>query len=196
MSKYTVDLGEIQDYITHESVPNYNKCALLVIEMQETFRSDLGIISEDQIKNIKALTKHAETNGSKVIYVRHNDSSKGSQPMINWWGDELKYGSPNWQMIPEIDPKNNLIIDKNQYSAFFGTNLDDVLKQNGIEDVIITGVMTNCCCETAARDAFMRGYRVFFVNDATSTVNKELHIATLKNLAFGFAYIKDTKDLI
>lgn len=196
MSEYTVNLSEIQDYMTRDATPNYNKCALLVIEMQETFRSDLGIISENQIKNIKNLTTHAESNGSKIIYIRHNDSSKSSQPMINWWGDELKIGSPNWQLIPEIDPQNNLIIDKNQYSAFFGTDLNDTLKQNGVEDIIITGVMTNCCCETAARDAFMHGYRVFFVNDATSTTSKDLHIATLKNLAFGFAYIKDTKDLL
>lgn len=84
MAEYNVDLSEIQDYIPHEAAPNYNKRTLLVIEMQETFLSDLGIISEEQIKNIKALTTHAETNGTTVIYVIHNDSSTSSQPIINW----------------------------------------------------------------------------------------------------------------
>ena len=51
------------------------------------------------------------------------------------------------------------------------------------------------CCETTARDAFIRDYRVFFVADATAAANEELHVASLKNLAYGFAYIIDTKAL-
>lgn len=55
--------------------------------------------------------------------------------------------------------------------------------------------MTNCCCETTARDAFVHDYRVFFVADATATANRELHIASLKNLAFGFAHVIDTEQI-
>lgn len=47
-------------------------------------------------------------------------------------------------------------------SVFWETGLDEILKSRGIAEIIITGVMTNCCCETTARDAFMRDYRVFF----------------------------------
>jgi len=75
------------------------------------------------------------------------------------------------------------------------TGLDDILKSRGIEEIIITGVMTNCCCEPTARDAFMRDYRVFFVSDATARVNEELHLATLKNLAHVFAHVLDTESL-
>lgn len=99
-------------------------------------------------------------------------------------------------MIDGFNITNRTVIDKNQYSAFFKTNLDEILKANHIEDVIITGVMTNCCCETTAREAFMYGYRVFFINDATSTFNEELHLATLKNLSFGFARVQNTQNLI
>jgi len=89
-----------------------------------------------------------------------------------------------------------LVLIKINTLLFFQTELHDVLQANKIEDVIIVGVMTNCCCETTAREAFMYGYRVFFINDATSTVNEELHLATLKNLSFGFACIQDTKHLV
>ena len=117
--------------------------------------------------------------------------------MISWWGgDKIEKNSPGWQIMKEFDTNKKIIIDKYQYSAFFETNLDNVLRTNNIEEVIITGVMTNCCCETASRDAFMRGYKVFFINDATSTVNEELHLATLKNLAFGFACIKNTDNIL
>jgi len=55
--------------------------------------------------------------------------------------------------------------------------------------------MTNLCCETKARDAFMRDFRVFFVADATATLYMELHLASLRNLAYGFAHIMDTEKI-
>ncbi|MCK4818432.1 isochorismatase family protein, partial [bacterium] len=104
--------------------------------------------------------------------------------------------SKDWELIKALKPSDtDEIIDKNRYSAFHGTGLDESLKLRKIDELIITGVMTNCCCETTARDAFVRDYRVFFVSDATATVNDELHVASLKNLAFGFAYIVSTKQL-
>ena len=111
-------------------------------------------------------------------------------------GDKIEKGSDGWQIISEFDTTGKTIVDKNQYSAFFKTHLDDILKKENIKDMIITGVMTNCCCETTARDAFMHGYRVFFMNDATATSSEELHLATLKNLSFGFAYVQNTQELI
>lgn len=65
----------------------------------------------------------------------------------------------------------------------------------GVEEVIVIGVMTNLCCETTAREAFVRGYRVFFSTDATATVSGELHDAALMNLAYGFAYLVDCDRL-
>lgn len=194
---YEINLQEIKEYNTHISKINEENAALLVIEMQEVFRSDMGLISDKQIQNVKSLIKYAKQKGIKVIYVRHNDSSENSTHMIRWWGgDKLEYGSAGWEIINELTPISDTIIDKSQYSAFYNTNLDEILKSNGITDIIISGVMTNCCCETAARDAFMRGYNVFFINDATATINEELHLATIKNLAFGFAQIMDTKNLV
>jgi isochorismate hydrolase len=55
--------------------------------------------------------------------------------------------------------------------------------------------LTNCCCESTARDAFVQDYRVFFVGDATATVKDELHLAFLKNLAFGFVHIASTDQI-
>jgi isochorismate hydrolase len=83
----------------------------------------------------------------------------------------------------------------NRYSVFQRTGLEERLRSGEIEELIITGVMTNCCCETTARDAFVKDFRVFFVSDATATANDELHIASLKNLAYGFAHIISTEQL-
>jgi len=194
---YTIDLTEIEEYNTHKANIDIKNAALLVIEMQNVFKSDMEIISDNQVSNIKNIIDWSEKCGAKVIYVRHNDSSPLSQPLINWWnGDKIEYGSEGWQIIEGFNTTGKTIIDKNQYSAFFETNLDNLLKSQSIKDIIVTGVMANCCCETTARDAFMRGYRVFFISDATATTCKDLHLATLKNLSFGFACIKSSHDLI
>ncbi len=190
---YNVDIA---DYNQRNNKLNKTDFALIVIEMQEAFRSDeLCLISQRQIDNVNRLLRFTKENKQSYI-VRHNDTNSSHQNMVNWWGSGISINSNDWNIIPEVDLEGAVIIDKTQYSAFFETNLECMLKDAGINDLIISGNMTNCCCETTARDAFMRGFNVFFVNDATATVNADLHTCTIKNLAFGFASIVNTSDII
>jgi nicotinamidase-related amidase len=87
------------------------------------------------------------------------------------------------------------VVLKHRYSAFYNTDLETVLRCLKVEDVVVAGVMTNMCCESTARDAYYRDYRVFFLADATGTINEEMNLASLLNLAFGFAYVT-TSDVI
>jgi nicotinamidase-related amidase len=85
--------------------------------------------------------------------------------LLKWWDEVITQGLSKWNRFKVINPLDNEpVIDKTRYSAFPGTSLDEILKYRKIEDLINTGVMTNCCCETTARDAFMKDYRVFFVS--------------------------------
>jgi isochorismate hydrolase len=116
--------------------------------------------------------------------------------LAGWWGEAIIYGSKDWELMKTMAPlETETVMDKNRYSAFYQTNLDEMLRSRGLEELIITGVMTNCCCDTTARDGFVRDYHIFFVSDATATVNEELHLASLKNLAYGFAHILSTEQL-
>ncbi len=194
---YIVNLEQIEEYNTRKLIVSPKRSALLIIEMQNVFLYESKMISEKQLYNIKTIIEASEKAGGHIIYVRHNDNAQISKSMVDWWeGDKIDYGSDGWKIIDGFDTTDKIVIDKNQYSAFFQTELHKILQANNIEDVIIVGVMTNCCCETTAREAFMYGYRVFFISDATSTVNEELHLAALKNLSFGFACIQDTKDIV
>jgi isochorismate hydrolase len=56
--------------------------------------------------------------------------------------------------------------------------------------------MTNICCESTARDAFFRDFRVFFIADATGSSTEELHIGALRNLAYAFAYVTTTGEML
>jgi isochorismate hydrolase len=64
-----------------------------------------------------------------------------------------------------------------------------------MKELIIGGVMTNLCCETTARDAFVHDYEVFFLKDGTATQNEEFQQATLLNLSFGFAQIVTCQEI-
>ena len=85
------------------------------------------------------------------------------------------------------DQPEDTIIKKDRYSAFYKTDLEETLRAKNIKDLVLGGVMTNLCCETTARDAFVRDFRVLFLADGTSTTTADFHLATLKNLSYGFA---------
>ena len=187
-------LTQIKDYNIRQAWPTPGKTALLVIDMQYNFNS----VAQPIADNVTSLIECFRANKGKILFTRHGhrDPKADGGMLGRWWGDLIRHGSEAWELIDEVHVQaSDTIIDKNRYSAFFGTELDDLLKTAGVEDLIITGVLTNCCCETTARDAFMRDYRVFFVADATAAPTEELHMASLRNLAYGFAYIANTKNL-
>jgi isochorismate hydrolase len=84
---------------------------------------------------------------------------------------------------------------KNQYDAFYNTDLEEYLRSKSVEQVIICGLLANLCCETTARSAFVRGFEVFFPVDATAAYNRDFHISTFRNLGFGFCPIIKTSEL-
>jgi len=187
-------LNEIDQYNIRRACPKPGRCALLVIDMQQYFLS----IATPVLGNVLSIIEACRSKGILIMFTRHGhrEVSEDGGMLAEWWGDLIERGSKDWELIKPLKPADvDGIIDKNRYSVFHGTGLDENLKSRKIDELIITGVMTNCCCETTARDAFVRDYRVFFVSDATATVNDELHVASLKNLAFGFAYIVSTGQL-
>jgi nicotinamidase-related amidase len=114
-----------------------------------------------------------------------------------WWEGKCLEGSPESEIHPGIAPRTNeKVVFKHRYSAFYNTDLETVLRCLKVEDLVISGVMTNMCCESTARDAYYRDYRVFFPADGTGTINEEMHLASLLNLAYGFALVTTTDAIV
>ena len=114
-----------------------------------------------------------------------------------WWEGMCVEGSPESEIHPDIAPlSNEKVISKHRYSAFYNTDLETILRVQKIEDVVIAGTMTNMCCESTARDAYYRDYRVFFLADGTGSINEEMHLASLLNLAFGFAWVTNVDTVL
>ena len=187
-------LNKIKQFNIRPARPHPSRCALLVIDIQKYFRS----IAAPIIGNVLSIIEACRAVHIRSIFTRHGHKNilEDGGMLAAWWGDHIAHGSKDWELVDALKPSDtDVVVDKNRYSVFHGTGLDESLKSRKIDELIITGVMTNCCCETTARDAFVRDYRVFFVSDATATANRDLHLASLKNLAFGFAHIISTEQL-
>jgi len=188
-------LNRVPEVQWRRALPDTDQTALLVIDMQEYFRS----MVRDIIPTLKRLIGACRESEIPVIYTQHghDDPSQDGGMLGEWWGDLILTGTERAQIIPEIGPlPGETVVPKNTYSAFHGTDLEMHLKENEVENVLVSGVMTNLCCETTARDAFVRDFRVFFLADGTATAGDDYHLATLKNLAYGFAYVLTCDEVI
>ena len=89
-------------------------------------------------------------------------------------------GNREHEILDELAPMpNELVLNKTTTGAFTSSPLDAALRTFGVEDLVITGISTNSCVETTARDAADRGYRCVLVDDACGAARPELHEATL-----------------
>lgn len=188
-------LKELKPYRERKAMIDPKHAVLLVIDLQNFFHR----IIQPVLRNILKVIQSCRQGNVPILFTQHGhtDPARDSGALGEWWGQLIIGGTEDWKFLPEINiGSNDTVLPKKRYSAFFKTDLDTTLRSRGIQDLIISGVMTNLCCETTARDAFMRDYRVFFLIDGTATGRSELHLATLKNLGFGFAYLITCEEFV
>lgn len=107
-------------------------------------------------------------------------------------------GAWGWQLWPELEvAEGDAVVAKGRFSAFtHGTSgLDALLRERGIDTVIISGTLTNVCCESTARDAMQNNYRVIMAADANAALSDEIHGATLESLGFVFADLRSSEEI-
>ncbi len=197
------------------------RAALLVLDLQRYFLeedSHAYIPSAGAIlPKVKELIAAFAARGRPVVFTRHINTDEDAGQMGKWWQDLIRKEDPLSELLPELvitltrslprrgggpgiglSPRGRgrLIIEKGQYDAFYKTALEEILREKGVEQLAICGVMTHLCCETTARSAFCRGFEVFFIVDGTATYNAQFHRATLLNLAHGFAYPLLAEELL
>ena len=201
-------MREIGPCNIHRMKLRRTRACLLVIDMQNEFLDEAGADffhnALDIVPNVKRVTAACRKAGIPVIYTghRHEDPAVDGGMTAEWWpeirqGRSLRKGTRGVEIFAPLAPRRGeRVIYKHRYSAFYNTDLEVVLRGMGTTDLIVTGILTNVCCETTARDAFMRDFRVFLVADATAAAEPEFHLASLKNLAYAFAYVLTTDSLL
>jgi nicotinamidase-related amidase len=160
------------------------KRALLVIDVQnEYFTGKLPVTyPANSLDNILKAINVASEQSIPVVVVQHTEPDEDAA--------FFKKGSSEWELHPEIAKQAYALqVEKHLPGSFTNTELEQWLRQEGIDTVVISGYMTQMCCDTTARQALHRGFDVEFLSDATGTLafennggsatDEELHRAIL-----------------
>ena len=194
------------------------KTAMIVVDMQNDFVASGAAMETPAaravVPKLADALKICRDAGIKVIYTAHVHRHDGSDmglfddmhpPIAN--RAALVDGTPGVDIYPELAPASGEhVIKKHRYSGFFGTDLDMILREWGVDTVIISGTTTENCCSATARDAMFRNYRVVFLSDATATYDypdrgfgpmpaAEVHHASLVILAASTAHVMSVEEM-
>lgn len=168
---------------------NKNKMAILVVDMLNDFVT--GALKCDRglsiVPHLVKLVNEARKNHVPVIFC--NDAHiKGVDHELKLWGDHAIAGTKGAEVIPELKVSSgDYVVPKRRYSGFFHTDLDLLLKELGIETVIMTGLHTHMCVRHTSADAYCLGYDVVVAKDATDSFTKE-------DYELGLKYLKEVYD--
>ena len=180
---------------------NIGESALIVIDMQNYFMDPESHAfvpdGKKMIPNIQKLINKYHESNQPVIFTSFAVAEGEPDPIMRWWGDSVREGEMNAEICDELKPaKEDLVIRKSTYSSFYKTELEEYLHQKEVKQLVITGVLTNLCCETTAREAFVRNFDVFVVEDCVASYDEDQHRNSLENLAYGFAVITESGEIL
>jgi ureidoacrylate peracid hydrolase len=190
------------------------RTALVVIDMQNAFVAPGAPIevpgARAVVPAINRLAGELRQRGVAVIWVLHQNAADG-RDWERFFGcfvapenraqaaRALVAGSELQRLWPELDAQaGDIVVTKNRYSALIpgASSLGDVLRDKGIDTLLIAGTKTNVCCECTARDAMMLDYKVVLLCDCTAALSDDEHLATLENVLQQFGDVMTADDAL
>lgn len=194
---------------------NIGQTAHVVVDLQNGFMAP-GAVAEigtarDIVPNVNRVSAAVRARGGLVVYIQNTvdaDAIAGwSTYFTHFCTPERRArmietftpGSFGHALWPDLDVRpEDLKVWKRRFGAFApgASDLHDILRDRGIDTLIITGTASQVCCESTARDAMMMNYKVFFIADGNATFNDEEHNATLSAMAHTFCDVIDTGTML
>ena len=198
VAQWTSESKRMKKYIAFEF--DISKAALLILDMQNFFLDESNHAFVPSAKtimnNISRLIEFFHAQNRPVIFTQHIDTQEPEEMMTRWWRDSVQEGTEDAEITSSLDTKDAITIRKNRYSAFESTNLKEILNSKNVTQIVLTGIMSHLCCETTARDAFMKDFEVFFILDANATYTEELHLSTIRAISHGFGRCQSTEEIL
>ena len=206
----------IRAYMTERPI-DLSRAALVMIDMQYATGSRKGAlarklqaegsrvgdyrfarIEQKVLPNTLRLRTHFSQLGRPVLHVTigaaHADALDAPLHMRRLFTEFRNFvGSREHEILDELKPlPGEHVLRKTTIGAFASTNIDSLLRALGCEQLYLTGVSTNMCVETTAREAADRGYGVTLVEDACGTTHEDLHQVTMRNFQRLFGRVRST----
>lgn len=181
--------------------------AVILIDLQKDFfrteyedQDRARQVEQYLTKNNNQLIEAAHENQLPIFFVITSLEPDGSNWNLRM--KDLGYaicikGTEGEEILPGLmTTDKDHVIHKTRYSAFFNTELHEVLKSLSIDTLIIGGINTHACIRTSAVDAFMRDYRVFIPEECVASYNNEYHHETIKYLSQRIAAMVPLDELV
>ena len=189
--------------------------ALLVVDLQNCFMlppypTEVPV-ARAIVPNVNRLAAATRGAGGTVVWIQMTHSDTDKQTWSVFYDDvcnpansdagveRLRRGTHGQALHADLDVQaGDMKVEKSRFSAFIqgSSDLDKLLKTHGIDTVLVTGTVTNTCCESTARDAMMLNYKTVMVSDANAAATDAEHNATLGNILRIFGDVMSTDEVI
>lgn len=164
-------------------------------------------MARQRLPQMRQLIDLCRRRGVPVLFTRHvlydgftiSPLEAAYQPLLLRTG--LRSGSAGAEIVDDLTPlPSEIVIDKHRYDAFHNTQLETILRNirgaGVVDTLIVVGTVTNVCCESTARSAFMRDFKVVFAADATGGFDESSQDATLRIIGQVFGRVLTTAEII
>ena len=173
---------------------------LIVIDMQQDFLKDWAPTRRHSLVNsINELLSIARSSGCPVVWVRQEFEPDLRDAFTEMRTKGIRVtikGTSGSQIIPELSlDVSEAVVIKKRYSAFFGTNLDQILGRRQPDVLILAGINTHACIRTTAIDAYQRDLHVVLASDCVDSYDREHHDISLRYMQGKIADLMSNSEI-
>jgi nicotinamidase-related amidase len=197
---------DMQNYFTRPSFPLMDLFEILSPGLPSGY---LGRVRDTVIPNIRQLLECFRGLGAPIFFTAVGTETGEGEDLPPWLRsfDELgvatlgcrvwpPVGDPSWQIDTELAPRRDEpVLNKKSGGTFSTTDFEQRLRAHHIDSLVVTGVVTDGCVSSTAREAADRGFKVAISCDACTAISEQLHRASLESLRF-FGAVRTTSEIL
>ena len=191
------------------------RTAHIIVDLQNGFMEPGAPVevpvAREIVPNVNLISAAMRAYGGRNFFLRMTVDADSRASWSNWFahlhsrdsGTALTQAFTRhahyWQLWPTLEVlAGDELVEKFRFGAFVpgASRLHEILQGHRIDTLIISGTLSNCCCESTARDAMQMNYKIIFVADANAALSDAAHNATLENMAFLFGDVMSTAELL
>ena len=176
--------------------------ALVVVDMVRDFTDPAGLVYYPQnreiLPRIARAVEYCRSRGILIVFMQHCYRKDKYDRNLATMRPNCLEGSGGEEIDPmlKVDPVKDYVIKKRRYSAFFGTDLDLVLRERGVRNLVVVGTKTNCCIRATVTDAYNLDYRAIVLSDCVATNDETVNKVHLDDIKRYLGRVMSTDDFM